>query len=177
MNDEVERALAPLVGLPLWAVGRSADLLWLQFGGRRRVAGEDGGEQEVGELALHIACPWRLRDSERILVGSGDLLTPADPAEDLETFDWGEPGASWLDVRLGELQAADATAPPVVEAVAGDALGGLRLALSGGRTLEAFPNATPTGHVATEFWRLLRPAGGEPHFVVGTFGVERESDT
>src|SRR5215212_7371991 len=113
--------------MPLWGAGRAADLLWLQFGDRRRVpAGDDGGEErEVGELALHVACPWRLRDDERVLVGSGDLLTPADPDEDPETFDWDQPGASWLDIRLGEIQAADAAAPPVVESVAADALGGV----------------------------------------------------
>jgi hypothetical protein len=104
-------------------------------------------------------------------VGSGDLLTPADPAEEPESFDWELPGASWLDVRLGELEPAH---PPVVEAANADAFGGVRLTLSGGRVLELFPNATPTGHVATEFWRLLRPGSDAPHFVVGTFGVDRE---
>jgi len=64
-----------------------------------------------------------------------------------------------------------------VEAVAGDAFGGLRLALSGGRALEVFPNATPSGHIATEFWRLLRPGTDEAQFVVGTFGAEREYGT
>src|SRR5215211_5755578 len=155
MRDEIERALAALVGLPLSAAGRTADLLRLQFG--------------AGEAVLDVACPWRLRDAERVLVGSGDLLTPADPAEEPETFDWEAPGASWLDVRLGELQAADAERPPVVASAAADALGGVRLGLTGGRVLELFPNATPTGHVSTEFWRLRRP--GEPDLAVGTFGI------
>ena len=174
MRDEIERAAAPLIGLPMWGAGRAADLLWLQFGARRSATGAGPDERDVGEIALHVACPWRLCDAERILVGSGDLLTPADAEEDPETFDWDEPGASWLDVRLGELQAADVARPPVVESVAADALGGLRLGLGGGRVLELFPNATPTGHVTTEFWRLLRPGSGDPHFVVGTFGVSRE---
>lgn len=176
MRDEVERVLALLVGLPLWGAGRSADLLWLQFGARQRMASPAGSEHEVGEYTLHIACPWRLIDAERILVGSGDLLTPVDPDEDPETFDWEQPGASWMDVRLSELLPPDAPPRWVVEGVAGDGLGGFRLGLRGGVVLEVFPNATPSGHVTTEFWRLLRPGTGEPQFVVGTFGTDREHE-
>jgi len=177
VRDEIERALGPLAGLPLWGVGRAADLLWLHFGARRRVEGVEGVEgveDEVGDVTLHVSCPWRLRDAERVLVGSGDLMTPADAAEDPETFEWDAPGASWLDVRIGELWPAGDTAPPTVASVAADALGGLRLTLAGGRVLELFPNATPSGHVTTEFWRLLRPGGDEPHFVVGTFGISHD---
>lgn len=177
MRDEIERALAALIGLPMWGAGRAADLLRLQFGERQRVNTEDAGEgdaPDVGAYALHVACPWRLASSDRLLVGSGDLLTPSDPDAEPETFDWDEPGASWLDVRLAELAEAHGAAPPVVEAVAGDALGGFRLSLTGALTFEAFPNSTPTGHIATEFWRLLRPGAAEPHFVVGTFGTELE---
>ena len=176
MREEIERMLAALVGLPMWAAGRAADLLWLQFGERRTVDVADGDRQDVGSYALHVACPWRLAASDRLLVGSGDLLTPADPDADPATFDWDETGASWLDVRLGELAEVHATAPPAVAAVAADALGGLRLSLTGGLVFEAFPNSTPTGHVATEFWRLLRPGTAEPHFVVGTFGTELERE-
>jgi len=175
VRDEIERALAALIGLPMWGADRDADLLRLQFGVRRTVDG-GGDAREVGDCALRVACPWRLAAPDRILVGSGDLLTPADPDAEPETFDWDVPGASWLDVRLGELADAHAAAPPVVEAVVGDAFGGLRLSLTGGLTFEAFPNSTPTGHVATEFWRLLRPGAPEPHFVVGTFGIERERE-
>ena len=175
MRDEIERMLAALIGLPMWGAGRTADLLRLQFGERQTVNAE--GTEDVGAYALHVACPWRLAASDRLLVGSGDLLTPSDPDAEPETFDWDEPGASWLDVRLAELTEAHGAAPPVVEAVAGDALGGFRLSLAGGLTFETFPNSTPTGHIATEFWRLLRPGTAEPHVVVGTFGTELERET
>jgi hypothetical protein len=39
MKAAVEEALAPLVGLPLWAGGRSLDLEWFQFGARKTVKG------------------------------------------------------------------------------------------------------------------------------------------
>jgi hypothetical protein len=79
-----------------------------------------------------------------------------------------------LDVRLEEVAAVHASSPPTVEALDADAFGGVRLTLGGALALELFPTSTPTGHVATEFWRLLRPGAAEPHLVVGTFGVELE---
>jgi len=175
VKDDIDQALAPLVGLPMWAASRTADRLTLQFGERQRVVDDEGGEREVGLYALDVACPWRLAAPDRILVGSGDLLTPADPEEEIETFDWDVPGASWLDVRLEEVAAAHASSPPAVAAIDADPFGGVRLTLSGALALELFPTSTPTGHVATEFWRLLRLGAAEPHFVVGTFGVELES--
>lgn len=160
---EIEQAVAPLVGLPLRSATRLVDLLELRFG-----ADDDGG------YTLHIACPWRLADGERILVGSGDLFTPADPDEEPETFDWEQPGASWLDVRLGELWERFDGSPPAVRGIGVDPFGGLALALGSGMTLELFPASTPTGHIATEFWRLSQPGQGTPHVVFGTFGLERQ---
>jgi hypothetical protein len=176
VKAEIEQALAPIVGLPIWAAGREVDLLWLQLGARRRLS-DDGGEREVGTYTLLIACPWRLVTADRIVVGSGDLLTPADPDEEIETFDWDIAGASWLDVRLAELTVAHESDPPVVLAVAADDLGGIRLSLTAELVLELFPTSTPTGHVSTEFWRLVQPGTDAPSFVVGTFGTEAERES
>lgn len=172
MNSDIDRVLGRLAGLPLSKVQRDADTIHLRFGAPP--AARRGGAPEEGELTLRVACPWRLADAERVLVGSGDLFTPADPDEDPATFDWEAPGASWLDVRLAELAARRAGDPFVVESAAADRFGGVRIALRGGVVLELFPNSTPTGHVATEFWRLGRDDGREDDWVVGTFGVERE---
>jgi hypothetical protein len=174
MQAEVGAALLPLLQLPIWAAGRTGDLAWFQIGDRRVVQSGEDGHREVGTYALHIACPWRLVDRHRLLVGSGDLLTPADPEAEIETFDWDEPGSNWLDVRLAELWAGFGAELPTIQGVEPDPYGGFGLHLTGGMRLEAFPNSTPTGHVATEFWRLLQPSTAAPHFVVGTFGVERD---
>ena len=177
MQDSIAQALASLVQLPLTGAERSADMISLRFGapGPDRAGNGDG---PAPALSLHVSCPWRLADGERVLVGSGDLLTPADPDADLETFDWEPHGASWLDVRLAELAVGRLVPPPEVETVAADPFGGVRIALATGLALELFPNSTPTGHVATEFWRLVREdADAAEAFVVGTFGVEREPAT
>jgi hypothetical protein len=174
MRAEVGGALTPLLGLPIWAAGRDRDLVWLQIGERKTVPTGTDGQQEVGTYTLHLACPWRLVDQKRVLVGSGDLLTPADPEAEIETFDWDVPGANWLDVRLAELWSGVGAASPSIQGVEPDHYGGFALHLSDGLRLEVFPNSTPTGHVATEFWRLVQSATHVPHFVVGTFGVERD---
>lgn len=171
MRTEIERVLAPLVGLSLRSATRVGELLRLEIGGG---APADGDASPPASYVLEVAAPWRLADGDRILVGSGDLLTPADPEADLETFDWDAPGASWLEVRLTELAELGVTSGVPVASVVADAFGGIRLALAGGVVLEVFPTSTPTGHVTTEFWRLARPGTGEVDVVVGTFGMGEE---
>ncbi len=169
MQEEIERALAPLAGRTLRNAERLVDVLLLRFRG----VGSNGDSDAAEDVALHVACPWRVTDGERVLVGSGDLFTPADTDEEPATFDWEPEGASWPDVRLGELAERRGDASATVTEVQADALGGFRLALADGLLLELFPNSTPTGHVSTEFWRLASP--GADDFVVGTFGVAREA--
>jgi hypothetical protein len=159
VSDEIASAIAPLAGRTLSGAVRAANVLRLDFNG--------------GALLLDVFCAWRLTDGGRIAVASGDLFTPSDPDADLETFDWEPEGAAWWDVRLRELLASRA-APPVVERVAADAFGGVRLELTGGLALEVFANSSPAEHVATEFWRLVPRDAAEPVLVVSTLGVERQ---
>ncbi len=166
MQAEIDRAVAPLVGLPLWGPARESNLLTLRLGGRPGAAAEGGG------YVLFVYCAWRLARGAALLAGSADLFTPADPDEELDTFDYEEPGSTWWDARW-RAYVEGAAAPPTVTAAAGDALGGLRLTLSDGAVLEVFPNSAPAEHVETEFWGL-RPAGGGGGgggIAVGTDGV------
>ena len=176
IDTELDATLAALAGLALARLGRAGDTLWIQLGPLQTIDGDDGdgGPREVGTHALHVACPWRWCASDRVLVGSGDLLTPADADVELEDYDWDEPGASWLDVRLGELNERLVQSPRTVRRATRDAWLGLRLALDDDSTIELFPNSTPTGHVSTEFWRVLQPGSAAPHLVTGTFGIDRE---
>ena len=170
MQDEIERALGPLVGRTLRATERAIDVLRVEL----VAPPANGADGPPDVITLRVACAWRVTDGERVLVGSGDLFTPADPDEEPETFDWEPAGASWLDVRLGELaEKRAAGAPPALARVEVDPFGGARLALTDGLVLELFPNSTPTGHVSTEFWRLT--GAGVDDLVVGTFGLEREA--
>jgi hypothetical protein len=173
MREEIERALAPLIGRPLWDAGRAGAVLWLQLGERRTRPDDQIGRREVGEFALHVSCPWRLVGPDGMVVASGDLFTPADPAAELANFEWDQPGANWWDVRLQAFIAATAEAPLAVSSVFADELGSLRLILGGEFVLDLFPDSSHAPHVESEFWRLLQPGTGEPHIVVGSEGLER----
>ena len=168
MKEIVERALAPLSGLPMWGFTRSADLLTVQFGERMATEGAPRGA-----FGLEIACAWRLGDGAgTILVASGDLFTPADPEAEIETFDWDPAGASWWDVRFAELGRSDIFSSVSVSTFLADDFGGFNLVCTGGLELHVFPNSSPAPHVETDFWRLLHHGSTDPQVVVGSAGIE-----
>jgi hypothetical protein len=177
VKDEIERALAPLIGRPVWAAGRAGAMLWLHLGERRVRTANSSGSGDLAEYALHVSCPWRLIGREGIYTASGDYFTPADPDGDPADFDWDEPGASWCDLRLRGFIAETAKSPQPVTGVSADDLGSLRLTLGDDFVLDVFPDSSHTDHVESEFWRLLQPASGGPHFVVGSEGLDRVVET
>jgi hypothetical protein len=148
-------------------------MLWLQLGERRAFPDVELGRREMGDYALHVSCPWRLVGPEGMVVASGDIFTPADPSADPANFEWDEPGANWCDVKLRSFIDATAEAPPAVSSVSADELGSLRLFLGDEFVLDVFPDSSHAAHVESEFWRLLQPGSGAPHFVVGSEGFER----
>lgn len=160
MHDPVRLAdaLAPLVGLPLWRSHRAADMLVFHFGDHRTLIGRTGQEVEVGELALHVQCAWRIRDSGGIVVASGDRFLRATTALDGDDWDWSAPGANRCDERL---HAWLGHSHPVTRVTA-DELGGFALSFADGFELEVFPDDSDE----RERWRILRPGDPSSHVVV-----------
>lgn len=151
-------------------------MLWLQFGDRSKRETQAGTMVDVGDYALHVSCPWRLVGPEGIHAASGDYFTPADRSVDPETFDWDGADGNWCDVRLGAFLEATASDPRSVTATSADELGSVRLFLGEDFVLDVFPDSSHADHVESEFWRLVQPAKGGPHFVVGSFGIDRVPD-
>jgi len=56
----------------------------------------------------------------------------------------------------------------MIDSAGADRLGGFTLGLSGGWSLDVFPDDS----LDQEFGRLLRPRTDEPHFVVTGAGIE-----
>ena len=166
LKEIVERILAPLVGLRLWGLSRQLDVLVVELGERLVV-----DNRAVGSYTLRVACAWRIAGPTSILLASGDLFTPADPAGDLETFDWDVPGASWWDARMEEVARLLERGVTVTTFLA-DSYGGLRLVGTGGFEMEIFPNSSAAPHVETEFWRLVRYGEIEDYVQVSTSGIE-----
>jgi hypothetical protein len=170
--ERIESALAPLVGLSLWASARAADMQSFRFVPPRAERSRRPGEARlVGEAALHVQCSWRLQGPDGIVTASRDRFVPAgDPYEDPPDWQWDAPGANRCDERLSAWFAAHASDPVEVEAVSADVVGGIRVALRGGFLLEIFPDDS----LDAEHWRFLRPAADDPQFVVGGTGIEEQ---
>jgi len=173
MGHQPETVLRQLVGLPLWSIGRAADLVWFAFGNERRnVTQRDGTQKIVSDYSLHLQCAWRIRQNDAILVASSDRFYPAgpNPYADLPEFDWDTQGANQLDERVSKLVEEYSSSLPVVENAVADMTGSFRLTLSHHLFLEAFPENS----IIREYWRLFRPYSQEEHFVFTKQGLETE---
>ena len=146
MKQTIEQALAPVVGQPLWAVGRAASLVWFQFGERRVVADRQGRRREVGSYALHLACPWSW------------------------TRSWGE---VIVDHESDDDELSDALAILVCcQSIDARDNGSFRMHFDDHTMLTVAVEADPDP-AAEEYWRFFEPYVDAPHFVVGAGGVAR----
>lgn len=171
MKEAIEQALFPLLGLPLWAISRAANMEGFHFGERHFTTSRFGNRApiEVGEYALHVQCAWRIVDSERIIVASRDVYEPAgELADEPANFDWDVHGANRCDERVSALLAMHDQRPLHVTTVTADVYGGFQLFLSEGYALQVFPNDSCPG----ERWRLFKPDTDDDHFVVTGKGIE-----
>jgi hypothetical protein len=172
LAGNTREALSVLSASELWDSGRAADLQWFQFGRRRRVRTRQGGTKAVGQFALHVQCAWRLRSSTGIVAGSGDRYYARDDLNgpNKASSGWDRRRANRSDEQLSAFFKPRRSAPPVVEAVKTDPVGGFCLMLSQGFALEVFPDTTSPG----ERWRLFQPYSEKEHFVVTEAGIERQ---
>jgi hypothetical protein len=173
MKDQIELVLHNAIGLPIWSIGRGADLEWFAIGvERKEVHLEKGGSKVVSEFALHVQCAWRIVGPEGIIVASRDRYYPAgvDPYKDLEEFDWDIPGANRCDERVARLLELRQDRPLTILSVKSDNVGSVYFTLADEFSLEIFPDSS----VLSEYWRFFRPNSDELHFVVGSKGIERE---
>jgi hypothetical protein len=166
-RQRVIAGLSELIGLPLTAARRAADMRTFQFGILRRV---DRGS--VGDFALHVQCPWRIEGPVGIVTGRLDLW---EPVEDDAPFDENrdyETSPNLQDARLQRWFEQDG-ASLVVQAVDADDFGGAAVNLGQGFVLRLFPAGT-----RGEDWRLFRPNTDAPHLVVsgGVVEIDEECD-
>lgn len=173
MKDQIEKVLFRTVGLPIWSVGRGADLEWFAIGTERKgVPLKSGGVKTVSEYALHVQCAWRITGPEGIVVASHDRYYPAgvDPYKGIEDFEWDIPGANRCDERVARLFEERGERQFVILSVKADRVGSVYFTLTDDFSLELFPDSS----VLSEFWRFFRPNIDEPHFVVGIKGCNWE---
>jgi hypothetical protein len=149
LEKEIAIALAPLQGLVAWGPARAASMLTLQLGEPRADTSATGRSRVIGEYALHVQCPWRLTEGARMVVGSGDLFTPAMADADPATFNWDVKGATWWDYQWRDFASKHASLR--VDSIFTDPFGGFRLLCSGGVAFEVFPSTSVAEHDDAEY--------------------------
>lgn len=166
MRNEIEKALAPLIGESLWSSGRAADLEWFQFGERKTVKDYRGEERVVGSYALHVQCAWRITCHDKVVVASRDLYSPSgESSEPAENFHW-DTSPNRRDLQIEELFQHETRQFLVIDIEVRRA-GSFTLLLEEGYMLDVFPDDSMQG----EYWRLFKPYTGAPHFVLTGEGL------
>ena len=160
-RKQVATTLSQIIGLPLTAARRAADMRTFQFGTLRAV--ERGS---VGDFALHVQCPWRIEGPDGIVTGRLDLWESVEEDIPLEQ-NWNYEQSPNLQDTLVERWLAEHKGALVVQSVDADEFGGASISLSQDFVLRMFP-AGARG----EDWRLFRPNGDLPHLVISGGKVE-----
>lgn len=171
MKNQIEKALGVLLDLPLWNAGRSADVVWFDFGWQRHIqlSRTDGRKVMVGEYVIDTECAWHIAGPTGIVVASRDRLYPAgDPYQDLLNFEWDNQGMNRCDERLSGFMVEHESFPLIVQSVTSNNWGGVNLSLTDGFFLEIFPDDS----LDREYWRLYKPHTRGKHFVVTAHGIE-----
>jgi hypothetical protein len=169
MKSEIEMSIDVLVGLPLWSLGRAANMAWFEFGARRTVTGFRGDTKEVGDYALHVQCAWRIIQGDRIVVASRDIYCMPEEIDEpiLEDFDWQK--GNRFD-RIAEELFQNESREFMVQGVCAGSAGSLTVLLEDGYALEVFPNDSES----REHWRFLGPYVDKPHLVFSGKGLAME---
>jgi len=118
----------------------------------------------VGEVALHVQCPWRIESPLGIVTGRLDLW---EPVEDKAPFDenWNyEKSPNLQDARV-KTWLVQHESSLVVKSVDADEFGGAAISFDQGFVLRLFPAGT-----RGKDWRLFQT--GTPHLVVSGGVVE-----
>lgn len=157
LRRQVRASLAPLTGQPFQYIGRAADLVWIGIGNLRATRVPSGRVESLAVHALHLQCPFRVEGPAGILIASGDLSLEPSSAGASEVV---APGVTTLfDQRSAEFSGL---LPLTVEEVLADRSGGFALTLSGGYSMNVFPDTS----VRIERWRYFRPSDEDSDFVV-----------
>jgi hypothetical protein len=166
VDSDIQRSLSALVALPLWALGRAADLAWFEFGGRRTVLSHLGREKLVGDYALHIQCPWRMMRGDKIITGRGDIFSTPEESEEPTPADFDWQRGNRFDRIVAALFDHESRQFTVRGLQAGE-VGNFVVEMEDGYKLEVFPYDSETG----EHWRFFKPYSDEPHIVFSGTGL------
>ena len=156
-----------LAGKSVCKIGRAAAMCWIHFGwpmeiellGRKRI---------LGEFALDLDCPWRIRNSSGgIELGSADMFVPTSRHVLDEDFNWDVQGNNLFDEKAKLLFPEGSQITVTAVGLSGNC--DLTITFSNGLCLESFVNASSQ----EECWRLFMPCLEHGDLVVTGVGIKR----
>lgn len=155
-----------LIGKNVYGIGRAAAMCWIHFG--RPIEIELRGRKRIlGEFALDLDCPWRIRNSSGgIELGSADMFAPASGRDLDEDFDWDIQGNNLFDEKAKLLFPEDSQI--IVTSVGLSSNYDLNITFSNGMRLECFVNASQE-----ECWRLFKPGSEDEDFIITGSGIDK----
>ena len=155
-----------LVGKSVCKIGRAAAMCWIHFG--RPVEIELRGRKRIlGEFALDLDCPWRIRNSSGgIELGSADMFVPTSRHVLDEDFNWDVQGNNLFDEKAKLLFPEGSQITVTAVGLSGNC--DLTITFSNGLCLESFVNASSQ----EECWRLFMPCLEHGDLVVTGVGIE-----
>ena len=111
-----------------------------EFGPQKPSVNRKGEAITLADYAIHAVCPWRIVGPEGIVVGSEDY----------------GPDSERRDEQARPFLRTLAETPPVVHSLQADAVGSIRLEMTGGYR----PDILPMGGCPDEQWLFLTPGEG-----------------
>ncbi|OJJ18319.1 hypothetical protein BKI52_26230 [marine bacterium AO1-C] len=164
--NKIQEILSELIGLPFTRSTRAANMECLKFGEHFRV--DNGEKLNIGELGLHLQCPWRIVQGDKLLIGSLDVYEPIEPNKPYDPdFDWDVSGGNLRDKKVEDLLNRNQL---VVQHVEVDAFGGFELIFNQGVRFQVFP-ANSSQDQYNEYWRLLKNnSDQDEHYVMDSSG-------
>lgn len=170
LADQITAELGVLIGEPLSACWRVANMQVFEFGPMHEMLNRKGKKVNGSDLRLHVQCRWRIVDGKHILFGCDDLLKPANAEIPIDEFDWDKDDAC-LDVAQRNWFLEHRDAPLQVVSAMGDNYGGCRIQLQDRVSLELFPCDSDRSE-SSEHWRMFHSDPNKSHFVITGNGVE-----
>jgi hypothetical protein len=134
------------------------------------LASRRGQRNLVGEIALHVQCPWRLDMEGSIITGLTDLWSrsPGSQTLDDDEWDWDKHGCL-QDHLIDKFFMSNREI--IVTSVSVDVAGSFTVTMSQSVVLRVF-----VAGCHGEDWRLFNIHNEDPHFVVSQGVVEAPDD-
>lgn len=163
-EPNLEAAFEPIIGLHLSGIGRALNMGLFLFGPNVTVFDSRTSTEHIGSAyALHVQCAFRVTRNGRIVLGSDDMLVPAEALREGKNANSEGGELSAFDVIAARITAGIELSPLVVHNVIFAACGDLRVELTDQVAIEAFP----MGARPSEAWRFLRRGGDHVVFPPG----------